>query len=79
MKYFEIQGTLDYILRGLESTEDKLNYLASDLKCRSESDADEKRRILIKLRDYFQNGETFKITKERETFQKLLVLKKVRF
>lgn len=64
-------------MRGLESTEDKINYLASDLKCRSESDMDEKRRILTKLREYFENGETFKIPKEREQFQKLLVLKKV--
>lgn len=69
---------LDQILRGLESSEDKLNYLASDLKCRSEDDIHEKRRILCKLRDYFENGGTFKITKERETFLKLLDKKKVK-
>ena len=68
MKYLASRGKMEQVMRELESSEDKLNYLAVCHRSWSESDIEEKRRILTKLRDYFENGETFKIPKEREQF-----------
>ena len=40
--------------------------MAVEIFCRDEKEIEEKKRILLKFKEYFQNGETFLIPYERE-------------
>ena len=40
--------------------------MAIEIFCRDEKEIEEKKRILLKFKEYFQNGETFIIPYERE-------------
>jgi hypothetical protein len=68
LKYLEQTGKLTEVMRFLETTEDKVAMLELDERLRPECDDFEKKRILLKLKAYFENGESFGGIPERIQF-----------
>ncbi len=64
--YLEQKGSLELVMRYLETSQDKVSNLALDIFYRDEKEIKEKKRILTKLRDYFQNDELFTVQESRK-------------
>jgi hypothetical protein len=64
--YLEQKGSLDSVMRYLETSQDKVSNLTLDIFYRDEKEIKEKKRILIKLRDYFRNDELFTVQESRK-------------
>ncbi len=63
-------------MRYLETSQDKVSNLALDIFYRDEKEIKEKKRILTKLRDYFQNDELFTVQESRKQLTRLQISKK---